>query len=96
MKGVVAEFTKHVSFQKLFKSKDEISFSICIPFLKQVPQKEAYDSIYPIHARGLLLFPSLRKTRSLVGAYVGATFYKWLKYNSCNKKIYLDNSPKLS
>jgi hypothetical protein len=35
MKGAAAEFKKHLSVEKISEVKDEISFSLCIPFPKK-------------------------------------------------------------
>jgi hypothetical protein len=83
MKGAAAEFETHLSVEKLFRSKRRNLFFPLYPLsLSKFRRSKTNDSIYPIQARGLLFFPSRRKTGSLVGAYVGAAFLNWFKCNS--------------
>ena len=75
MKGTATEFEMYLSVEKLFKSKRGNLFFPLYPLsLRKFRRSKTNDSIYPIHARGLVFFPSHRETGSLVGAYVGAAF----------------------
>jgi hypothetical protein len=76
MKGTAAECETYLSVEKIFRSKRRNLFFPLYPLsLSEFRRSKTNDSIYPIQARGLLFFPSRRETGSLVGAYVGATFF---------------------
>jgi hypothetical protein len=83
MKGATADFEMHLNVENLFRSKRQNLFFSLYPLsLIKFRRSKTNDSIHPIQERVLLFFPSRRKTGSLVGAYVGASFLNYFKCNS--------------
>jgi hypothetical protein len=70
--------------KKLLEVKNEVFSPLRSFFLGIFLLVLAYDSIYPILARGLLFFPPHRKAGSLVGAYVGAALVLFLPFTIFN------------